>query len=63
VSALPATAEVTVWHCELCGFTYDEAKGHAPEGFTPGTRWEDIPNGWGCPDCGQPKADFHQLNC
>jgi len=52
----------TVWHCELCGFIYDEAQGCPPEGFGPGTRWADIPDGWGCPDCGQPKADFSPLD-
>ena len=52
----------TVWHCELCGFAYDEAEGCAAEGFAPGTSWSDIPAGWGCPDCGQPKADFVPLD-
>jgi len=49
------------YHCDLCGFTYDEAAGLAQEGFAPGTRWEDIPDDWSCPDCGQAKADFAQL--
>jgi len=46
-----ASDAATVWHCDLCGFTYDEAHGCPPEGFGPGTRWADIPDGWGCPDC------------
>ena len=27
-------------------------------GITPGTRWEDIPDGWFCPDFGVDKAAF-----
>ena len=57
-----ASDAATVWHCELCGFTYDEAQGCPPEGFGPGTLWADIPDGWGCPGCGQPKADFSPLD-
>ena len=30
-----ASDAATVWHCELCGFTYDEAQGCPPEGFGP----------------------------
>jgi len=46
------------WRCALCGFEYDEAAGLPAEGFPPGTRWVDIPDDWGCPDCGYAKADF-----
>lgn len=44
--------------CVVCGFVYDEAKGLPEEGFPPGTRFEDIPDTWSCPDCGVGKADF-----
>jgi rubredoxin len=47
-----------VWQCELCAFAYDEAKGMPEEGIAPGTRWEDIPDDWICPDCATTKADF-----
>lgn len=47
-----------VWRCEQCGFEYDEAEGWEEEGFAPGTKWEDIPDDWTCPDCGAAKADF-----
>jgi rubredoxin-NAD+ reductase len=26
-----------------------------------GTRWEDVPEDWLCPDCGVGKEDFEQL--
>ncbi len=47
-----------VWHCDLCAFAYDEAKGLPEEGIAPGTRWEDIPEDWICPDCATSKRDF-----
>ncbi|RZS36460.1 rubredoxin [Herbihabitans rhizosphaerae] len=47
-----------VYRCEVCGFEYDEAQGWPDEGIEPGTRWEDIPDDWSCPDCGAAKADF-----
>jgi len=49
------------WQCVVCGFTYDEAAGLPDEGIAPGTRWEDIPNDWSCPDCGVAKADFEMV--
>lgn len=44
--------------CVVCGFVYDEAKGLPEDGFPPGTRFEDLPDDWMCPDCGVSKADF-----
>jgi rubredoxin len=52
-----ATAYRT-WMCVVCGFIYDEAAGLPEEGIAPGTRWEDIPDTWTCPDCGVTKDDF-----
>jgi len=40
------------WQCVVCGFIYDEAKGIPKDGIPAGTRWEDIPADWSCPDCG-----------
>jgi rubredoxin len=47
--------------CVVCGFIYEEAKGHPAEGIAPGTRWEDIPDNWHCPDCGAGKEDFEMI--
>lgn len=47
--------------CLLCGYIYDEAKGHPEEGLAPGTRWEDIPLTWRCPDCGAMKMEFEMI--
>jgi rubredoxin len=47
--------------CVVCGFIYDEAEGLPEEGLAPGTRWEDIPDTWTCPDCGVTKDDFEMI--
>ena len=49
------------WECQVCGFVYDEAEGLPEEGFAPGTRWEDIPEDWLCPDCGTAKSAFEMV--
>src|SRR5215212_4461332 len=47
--------------CVQCGFEYDEAKGWPEDGIAPGTRWDDIPDDWNCPDCGAAKSDFEMV--
>jgi len=49
------------WQCLVCGYIYDEAEGIPDEGIAPGTRFEDIPDSWECPDCGANKSDFELL--
>ena len=55
-----ATA-LRTWMCVVCGFIYDEAQGLPEEGIAPGTRWEDVPETWTCPDCGVTKDDFEMM--
>jgi len=47
--------------CVICGFIYDEAAGLPEENIPPGTRWEDIPPTWACPECGASKDDFEMI--
>ena len=49
------------WKCSVCGFIYDEAAGLPKEGIAPGTRWQDIPEDWNCPECGAIKQDFEMV--
>ena len=49
------------WECELCGFIYEEEKGMPDDGIPAGTRWEDIPESWTCPDCTATKSDFQMI--
>jgi rubredoxin len=55
--ARPAT-RFRKWQCLLCAFYYDEEKGMPEDGIAPGTRWEDVPDTWTCPDCAARKEDF-----
>ncbi|MDH5229643.1 MAG: rubredoxin [Gammaproteobacteria bacterium] len=49
------------WQCLVCGLIYDETLGMPDDGIAPGTRFEDIPDDWACPDCGVSKDDFELL--
>ncbi|MFI2811710.1 MULTISPECIES: FAD-dependent oxidoreductase [Microbulbifer] len=53
--------EYRVWECQICGWVYDESKGWPEDGIAPGTRWEDIPEDWSCPECGAAKEEFVML--
>jgi rubredoxin len=46
------------YECQVCGYVYDEATGDPQHGVPAGTRWADVPDDWGCPDCGVTKATF-----
>ena len=47
--------------CSICGYVYDEAAGIPAAGIGPGTRWEELPEGWVCPLCGASKDLFHPV--
>jgi rubredoxin len=49
------------WVCLNCGYIYDEAIGDPAAGLPAGTRWEDVPEHWMCPDCGASKSDFEMI--
>ena len=49
------------WMCVICGFVYHEAQGLPEEGIEPGTKWEDVPPNWACPECGARKEDFEMV--
>ena len=53
--------EWKVYQCVVCGFIYDEEQGLPAEGIAPGTRWDDIPEDWKCPECGVGKQDFEMV--
>jgi rubredoxin len=55
------TRDFQCWMCILCGWIYDEAVGDVGSGLAAGTRWEDVPADWVCPDCGVGKAEFEMV--
>ena len=50
------------WECTACGYIYDPAKGDPENGVSPGTKFEDLPADWTCPQCGAMKDDFMELS-
>jgi len=56
-----ANGEFKAWQCVLCAVVYDEAAGMPEHGIPPGTRWADVPENFGCPDCDAKKSDFELI--
>ena len=54
-------SEFKKYVCVVCGYIYDEEMGEPEAGLQPGTRWENIPEDWSCPDCGASKSDFELM--
>ena len=53
--------EHKTWMCLICGWIYDEAEGDPEHGIAPGTKWEDVPMNWTCPECAARKEDFEMV--
>ena len=47
-----------VYVCQVCGWMYDENDGSPKMDITPGTKFDDLPDGFFCPECGQKKDMF-----
>ncbi len=47
--------------CTTCDFIYDEFYGGPAPGIEPGTTWDELPEKWHCPQCGEPKSGFEPL--
>ena len=54
--------EFKAYQCLLCAVIYDEATGMPEHGIAAGTRWADVPEDFGCPDCDAKKADFELID-
>ena len=50
--------EYKQYMCLICGFIYNESEGWPDDEIAPGTKWEDVPDDWVCPDCSVGKDDF-----
>lgn len=46
------------YQCRFCSHIYDELLGDPDSGIPPGTRFEDLPDDWCCPECGVSKEDY-----
>jgi len=50
------------WECTACGYVYDPATGDPDNGIPSGTRFEDLPDAWTCPQCGVGKEFFQKVS-
>ena len=48
--------------CTVCDWIYDPEVGDEENGIAAGTAFTDLPDDWGCPDCGVGKEDFEPLD-
>ena len=56
------TYEYTEMYPQFRHLAEQEGNAGDPEhGIAAGTRWDDVPENWECPDCGVAKADFEMV--
>lgn len=55
-------SEFRRYQCTVCGHIYYEKDGDPDTGVAPGTRWEDVPEDWRCPECGTVKSDYELMD-
>ncbi|HBL18075.1 MAG TPA: rubredoxin [Elusimicrobia bacterium] len=49
------------YKCTVCDWVYDPAVGDPTQGVKPGTKFEDLPDTWICPECGVGKDQFEKV--
>lgn len=45
----------------VCGYIYDPAVGDPDNGYPAGTKFEELPGSWTCPECGVGKDQFEKI--
>ena len=46
------------YECNVCKYIYNPKTGNEKAGIAPGTKFEDLPEEWTCPVCGESKDVF-----
>jgi len=49
------------WECTVCGYIYDPKVGDPENCIAPVRKFEDLPEGWVCPECGAEKNQFEEM--
>ena len=60
-AAAQLTSSMKKYMCLICGWIYDEETGWPEDNIKPGTKWDDVPMNWTCPECGARKDDFEMV--
>jgi rubredoxin len=50
------------YRCTRCGYIYNPKKGDPKHGIASDTPFENLPDNWVCPECGNPKAGFEPVD-
>jgi len=48
------------WRCSVCGYIYNPKVGDPESGINSGVIFNELPDRWGCPDCGADKNLFER---
>ena len=51
---------MTKYVCSICNYVYDPEQGDPDAGIEPGTKFEDLPDDWVCPEYGTIKEQFEK---
>lgn len=62
VGANQSFIDMKKYRCTVCEYIYDPALGDPDNGIAPGTPFEELPDGWICPVCGEPKEVFEPID-
>jgi flavin reductase (DIM6/NTAB) family NADH-FMN oxidoreductase RutF/rubredoxin len=57
-----ATAKMSRYKCQVCGYIYNPELGDPDGHIKPGTPWEKLPDDWVCPVCGATKDKFDKID-
>ncbi len=49
------------YKCTVCQHIYDPAEGDVENGVAPNTSFDDLPQGWICPICGESRWAFEEV--
>ena len=60
-AAVIGMAVLRIWKGSVLEENIARTSGTIGEGIAAGTRWEDIPINWTCPECGARKEDFEMV--
>ena len=52
---------MTKYVCSICSYVYDPEVGDPDAGIEPGTKFEELPDDWVCPECGAIKDQFEKM--
>ena len=57
----PESPSLNQYECNACGYIYVPSKGSSSGDISPGTPFEQVPEGWRCPVCSAPRSQFRDI--